>query len=205
MKHFLTLLAILILHSVHAQVIIIPTGALAAATMPEHGFLPGKKFKFYPTNDKYDFKGLKLRVELTDNREVVKLNKILCSDLPFTNTSEFSDPACIHKVQQYIDTLFKQSNIVSDPQAIDILKVSLEGIDARIIGAGYVRAHGLCQMKINYHDIEKTYCVDITDADKHSPVGPNAFVTRLTATRIMASAAIREVIEQFMADLSHLN
>jgi len=56
-------------------------------------------------------------------------------------------------------------------------------------------------MKIKYHNVLKTYCIDITDADKNSPISPNAFVTRKTATRIMASVSIREVIEQFFVDM----
>ncbi|HVU57086.1 MAG TPA: hypothetical protein VHD83_18620 [Puia sp.] len=47
----------------------------------------------------------------------------------------------------------------------------------------------------------KTYCADITDKDPHSPVSSHAFVTRATGTRIITSAAIREVIERFFLDL----
>lgn len=169
--------------------------------MPEHGFLPGKKIHFYPTIDKYDFHGLKLRIELFDDRDSLKLDKIQCSEINFTNTSEFTDPNCIFFVGRYLDSLFKQSGATLDSNSIDTLQVRFEGIDARLIGFGYIRAHGLCQMKIKYHNAIKTYCIDITDADKHSPIDSNAFVTRLTATRIMASASIREVIEQFFIDI----
>jgi hypothetical protein len=81
------------------------------------------------------------------------------------------------------------------------LQIKLEGIDSRLIGFGYIRVHGLCQMKIKYKGITKTYCIDITDADQNSPISSYAFVSRLTATRILASASIREVIEQFFVDL----
>lgn len=124
--------------------------------------------------------------------------------MEFTNTSEFKNPESIYKVGQYLDTLFKQSNAILDLNSTDTLQVELEGIDVRLIGFGYIRVHGLCQMKVKYHNFSKTYCVDITDADKNSPVSSNAFVTRKTATRILASAAIREVIEQFFVDLQTL-
>ena len=88
-----------------------------------------------------------------------------------------------------------------DSTSTDTLHVNLQAIDSRLIGVGNISAHGLCQMKIKYHDHIKTYCTDITDSDKNSPISPTAFVTRLSATRIFASASIREVIEQFFIDL----
>ena len=197
----LAILTSLLVNLTMGQVIIIPVGVIGSAAMPEHGFLPGKKVKFYSTIDKFDFKELKLRVEVFDDRVNLKLKKVQCSELEFTNTSEFASPNCIYLVGQYFDTLFKQSGAAMDSTATDTLRVKLEGIDARIIGFGSIRIHGLCQMKISYHNILKTYCIEITDADKHSPISKNAFVTRLTGTRILASAAIREIIEQFFVDL----
>jgi len=196
--------AIYIINSAHCQVIIIPIGLIGASVMPEHGFLPGKKFKFYPAINKYDFNGSKFRIELIDCRDILKLKKIQCSELEFTNTSEFASPDCIYKVGQYIDTLFNQCGAILDTTAKDTVKVRFEGIDTRLIGFGSIRVHGLCQMSINYHNFTKTYCIDITDADKNSPISPNAFVTRLTATRIMSSISMRGIIEQIIADLQSI-
>lgn len=200
-KLLLTFIAFFIMKFVAGQIVIVPIGIIAGAVMPEHGFLPGKKFKFYSTINKYEFNGHKFRIELYDTRQNLKLHNIQCSDLEFTNTSEFSDPQCIFKVGQYVDTLFRQSGAILDTSALDTVQIRFQGIDARLIGFGYLRVHGLCQMEIKYHDFLKTYCIDITDADKNSPISPNAIVSRLTATRIMASASIREVIEQIIADL----
>lgn len=172
--------------------------------MPEHGFLPGKKFKFYPTINKYDFSGLKLRLELFDTRNLQKIKKVSCSDLKFTNTTEFKNPSSIYKVSEYFHSLFSQSGAKLDSTSSDTLQVWLEGIDVRIIGGGYLRVHGLCQIRVKYRNINRIYCTDITDADPNSPISPYAFVTRLTATRIMASASIREVIESFFVDLNEL-
>jgi hypothetical protein len=203
-KFFLTVIAFITLTATaYGQVVFIPIpiGLISATVIPEHGFLPGKKFKFYPTIDKYDFGGLKVRVELFDDRPIVKLSQTECSEIPFTNTSEFESPSTIYKVGEYLDILFRQAGGVIDSNSTDTVQVRLEGIDSRLIGYDYVRVHGLCQIKIKYHGTTKTYCIDITDADKHSPISSNAFVTRLTATRILTSASIREVIEQFFADL----
>ena len=203
-RGLLTIIALFIGSSISAQIIIVPTGLITASMVPEHGFLPGRKFMFYTTKTKYDFHGSKFRVEVFDDSDSLKLSKVKCSDLEFTNTSEFFSPDCIHKVSKYIDTIFMESCAIIDSNSIDTLKVRLEGIDARLIGHGNVRVHGLCQMKIEYHDFTKTYCIDITDADKNSPISSNAFVTRLTATRIMASVSMREIIEQILFDLKLL-
>ena len=74
-------------------------------------------------------------------------------------------------------------------------------LDARLIGFGSITAHGLCKMSIVWKGNTHNYCVDITDKDPHSPISSHAFVTRKTGTRVIASAAIREVVEKIITDL----
>lgn len=200
-KYIIFVLFTLIISTYTYSQIVIP---MPIAAIPEHGFLPGKKFKFYPTIENYNFSSLRIRMELFDTRSSLKNTNINCSNLELTNTSEFANPATLLKVSEYFNNLFRQSGATIDSTSSDTLQVWLEGIDARLIGFGYIRAHGLCQIRVKYHQINKTYCIDITDADRHSPISPLAFVTRLTATRIMASASIREVIELFFIDLTEL-
>lgn len=198
---FSSLFLFCLIASSFSQVIIVPIGLIGAAAVQEHGFLPGKSFKFYSTLKKYDLDGKHYRVELIDERQTLKLKKALCSELDFTNTSEFSKPECIFLFGQYVDTLFRKSNAVADSRAKDTLRLSLQAIDARLLGFGVLRVHGICQVKVSGRGLTKSYCIDITDADEHSPISANAIVTRQTATRIMASASMREVIEQLIADL----
>jgi len=42
------------------------------------------------------------------------------------------------------------------------------------------------------------YCEDITDKSPHSPISSHAFVSRKTASRVIQSASIREVIEKVL-------
>jgi hypothetical protein len=172
-----------------------------AAIMPEHGFLPGKKFKFYPAIGKYDLHRRRLRVELHDERDSLKLKQVDCSPIGMTNTSEFEGPYGTHVVENYIDTLFTPAGITLDTTATDVLKVNLEALDARLVGYGSIRAHGLCKLSVEWKGTAHHYCVDITDKDPHSPISSHAFVTRLTATRVIASAAIREILEKVITDL----
>lgn len=202
-KLLIFLLLILSATVTYCQVIVIPI-YMSEDMVPEHGFLPGKAFRFYKTTVDYSFGGRRLKVNLVDDRARLNLEKIECSALPFTNTSEFSKPEAVYKVRDYIDSLFSQSGIIIDTSAKDILNVSLQALDVRLIGFGSVRVHGMCQMEFNYQGKSAVYCTDITDADPNSPVRPTAWVTRKTATRILASAAVREVIEQFLKDLSEL-
>lgn len=173
--------------------------------VPEHGFLPGKKFKFYRTINSYNFNKIAIRVELFDDRRTLNLERVECSEVVFTNTSEYEKPDFIYLLRQYVDTLFTRANISINPSSQDVMEIRLQGIDARLGGVVYVRVHGLCQLQVKYRGKSKVYCTDITDADKHSPVGPNAVVTRKTATRIMISASVRETIEQFFEDLKNEN
>ena len=138
-----------------AQVYYFPIGIPASAIFPEHGFLPGNKFVYYPAIHKHDLKNLKLRVEVIDDRPKMKLHKTNCSDVEFTSTSEFESPECIYKLGKYADTLLKQSNALLDLSSSDTLQIRLQGIDSRLIGFGYIVAHGLCQISVRYRDQTK--------------------------------------------------
>jgi hypothetical protein len=166
--------------------------------------LPGKKFPFYSTIDKYDFNNLDISVELRDDRFNLNLDFIKCSDIEISNMSEFNNLKGIYAVKDYIDTIFEKSNINVDSLSTHKLTISLEALDVRQIGFGRIKVHGLCQMKFKYKDFEQTYCIDIVDGDEHAPLGKNSFVTRKTASRYMLSASIREVIEQFLIDLKKI-
>lgn len=174
---------------------------IGKAITPEHGFLPGKKFQFYPTIDKYDFSGLRIRAELYDLRDSLQIKKTDCSAVEINNQSEFRGPGGAQKVVAYFQTLCPQSNILLDSSSRETLKIYLEVLDARLIGFGEITAHGLCKMTMKFKDLTKSYCIDITDKSPHSPIGKNAFVSRKTATRVIQSASIREVIELFFIDL----
>jgi len=204
-KIYLTVLLIqMIAVSAFSQIIFIPIPMDKVPSNYEHGFLPGKKFPFYPTVDKYNFNNLSIRVELNDDRFFLNLNHIKCSEVDISNTSEYKDPKTIYKVKDYIDSIFSQSKIKIDSSSINRLQINLEALDARLIGFGSIRVHGLCQIIFKYKDFEQIYCIDIMDGDEHAPVGKNDFVTRRTATRLMLSAAVRESIEKFLIDLKKI-
>ena len=169
--------------------------------MPEHGFLPGKKFPTYPTVNQFNFENLKLKVILYDDRDEKKLTKINCSDVEINNKTELKAEQGTVKVWDYLNKLFLQSKIVIDSTATVELEVRITALDCRLIGFGQVAVHGLCQMEFKYKGITKTYCTDIEDGDANAPLSKTSFVSRKTATRFMASASIRETIEKFLTDL----
>jgi hypothetical protein len=203
---FIGIVFALVLSVAHGQIVrvIIITALeleLEKTITPEHGFLPGKKFTFYPTINKYDFTGEKFRLELYDQRDSLHLEHLACSGMEINNKSEFAGEEGTRVVVAYFQRLFPQAGIILDSAATDTLKVYLEALDSRLIGFGSITVHGLCQMRVEGPAIAKTYCSDITDKDPHSPIGKNAFVTRKTATRVIQSASIREAIEQLFIDL----
>jgi hypothetical protein len=201
---FTVFLLSLVLNAGYSQFPYVLVPLVGKELTPEHGFLPGKKFKIYPTINKYDFSGLKMRVELYDQRDSLQLRKIECSDVEINNMSEFAGQHGALAVKEYFQTLSAQSGIILDSIASDTLKVYLEALDSRLIGFGSITAHGLCKMIMKYKDFFKSYCTDITDKSPHSPINKNALVTRKTATRVIQSASIREVIEAFFVDLLNL-
>ncbi len=203
-KLVLFITSILCFNVAFSQIIFLPIPIDKVKSDYEHGFLPGGKFPIYPPIIHYNFNNLKIRVVLFDNRFSLNLNKIKCSDIEITNTSEYSVPNTIYKFKEYVEYIFSKSNIIIDSISKDILEISLEAVDSRLIGFGYIEVHGLCQVKIKYKEYSRTYCVDIKDGDSHSPIGKFSFVTRRSATRKMTSAALREIIEQILFDIKDL-
>ncbi len=94
MKRFLACLFFSVSFTVANSQIITPILpiVIGAAIMPEHGFLPGKKFQFYPTINKFDFGGKKLRIEFYDVRDSLQIKKPDCAKVEVTNESEFAGP-----------------------------------------------------------------------------------------------------------------
>ncbi|CAM3605092.1 hypothetical protein ELOC111193_13205 [Elizabethkingia occulta] len=179
--------------------------AASGSLMPEHGFLPGKKFPIYETIEKYNFNNKKIKVLLSDSRTPSDLKKVDCSNISLTNSSEFKNEQGIVKVSEYINKLFTDSGIIIDKDAPEEYEISLMALDTRLIGFGNIDVHGLCQIKVKHNGTEKIYCTDIQDGDKNAPLSKSSFVSRKTATRLMMSAAIRETIENIIRDMNNNN
>ena len=175
--------------------------SVAVKSMPEHGFLPGKQFPIYGTIDQYNFNNKKIKIILYDDRDSLELKNSDCSDVELTNSSEFKNEQGIVKVWEYINKLAIDSKLSIDKDSDDEYEIRLEALDTRLIGAGSIAAHGICQIKVKHDGNEKTYCTVIRDGDKNSPLKKSSFATRKTATRFMMSAAIRETIEKFLNDI----
>jgi len=184
-----------------AQRIIVTFAWMPVGAHSEHGFLPGRPFKYYPATRKYDLGGKRLRIELHDERDSLKLKRLDCAKVSLTNTSEFEGRYGTRVMERYIDSLFAAANVVLDTAATDVLKVNLQALDSRLVGVIVGRAHGLCKMSVEWRGNTHNYCVDITDKDPHSPVSSSAWITRETATRVITAAAIREVLESILTDL----
>lgn len=211
MKKILLLLVFVVTYNNSFSQIIYPQGGAigsllytaGAEFMPEHGFLPGKKFPTYETIEKFDFNGKKIKVVLYDDRKTLNLKKIDCSKVELTNTSEFENEQGIAKVWEYINKLANDSKLVIDKDATDEYEIRLMALDTRLIGFGSIDVHGMSQIKVTHNGVEKIYCTDIQDGDKYSPLSKSSFVSRKTATRFMMSASIRETIEKFLTDLKN--
>ncbi|MCG6191041.1 hypothetical protein [Maribellus maritimus] len=199
-KRILTIIILIFSINTGYSQIIIPI-LFGEEIVPEHGFLPGRKFPIYKTINAFDFNAKSFRVELIDDRSNSQLRNIRCSSLDIENTSELASAQTIFKLKEYVDSVFSQSNLNIDSTATSSIVIKLQAIDSRITGFGKIKVHGLCQLKISVGSSENIYCCDIVDGDENAPLGSNAIVTRKTASRFMASAAIRECLEQFLFDL----
>jgi len=211
MKRIFSLLVFVVICNYSYSQIIYPQGGAigsllytaGAEFMPEHGFLPGKKFPTYETVEKFDFNGKKIKVVLFDDRNTLNLKNIDCSKVELTNTSEFKSEQGIAKVWEYINKLANDSKLIIDKDATDEYEIRLMVLDTRLIGFGSIDVHGMSQIKVTHNGVEKIYCTDIQDGDKNAPLSKSSFVSRKTATRFMMSASIRETIEKFLTDLKN--
>lgn len=81
--------------------------------------------------------------------------------------------------------------------------VELEGLSFKLIGAGYIVAHGFVQFKVSSPFLNRTYCSDMTDHDEDTPLKWYSLVTRKTASRLIVSGSMKRAAEQFVRDLAN--
>ena len=97
--------------------------------------------------------------------------------------------------------MVKRANGIIDSIADNNVNIDIEIISPKLIGFGYIKVHGLCQIKVKTEFFSKTYCCDIRDGDDGAPLAWYSFDTRKSALRKMTSASIRNCIENFVSDM----
>jgi hypothetical protein len=196
----------LISFSIYAQIAVKSFPKKESVFAAHNIYFPGIEFPFLKPLKEFDFHDKALRVEFYDDRENLNLQHLNCSTMRITKRwADLASKYGTLNTVDYMNKLLKNAHIKLDSLSDDKFEIHLQALDTRIIGAIYFRVHGLCQVRIQYKGVSKTYCTNFTDADPHSPLGKNAFTTRPEAYRLITAAAVREVTEQFMTDLINQN
>jgi hypothetical protein len=178
-------------------------GGIAASSSLKYGFLPGVKCPIYDFSKKqYDICQYYFKFNLIDKRQ--NKRNLSCSQIIPETDSEFEGEAGYNFFKTYFDTLIKKANgIIDSSNGINDKKIDLniEIISPKLIGFGFIKVHGLCQINVTTEFFTKTYCCDIKDGDDSSPLEWYSFDTRKSALRKMTSASIRNCIEDLISDL----
>lgn len=190
----------------YSQGVIIAT----MAALANKNVIPSKvidnKYPLYLTNKKFDFNSTKIKIDFLDNRNLLNLKKVQCSEIIIRNNTEFSSETGARLVKVHLDSLFSKSNLIMNKNNFDALpiKVELNVLDSQTKGFISYSIHSICQMKFTFKEFTKTYCIDLVDGAANSPLSKDSVVTKENAIRIMTSASIRDVIEMFLNDLTEI-
>ena len=174
--------------------------ALTSSTSLKYGFLPGVECPIYDFSIKqYDICQYKFKLNLIDKRnERLMLN---CSKISPETDSEFEGQSGINFFKNYFNILIKKANGIIDSSADKNIDIEIEIISPKLIGFGYIKVHGICQINVKTEYFTKTYCCDIRDGDEGAPLEWYSIDTRKSALRKMTSASIRNCIENLISDL----
>lgn len=165
-----------------------------------YGYLPGQPYKFYKPNGTFNLKKKSFNVVVYDQRQ--NHDRICCSEVGLDRTTELEGGLGYDYFRTYLHAVIDSSNGVVDSTSNDTVKVYLEALSFRLIGVGYIVAHGLVQFSVKSNQIDTTYCSDMTDSDPDAPLKWYSFVTRKTGSRLIASGSLRRAVEHFLGDLS---
>lgn len=183
-------------------VLIFLAGLLCSCGPLYYGFLPGTDYMMLKPEKEIDLKGKSFNVEFRDNRKDV--NKIACSEYSLDRETELEGRLGAQYFRESMKAMIEGSNGKIDAASPNRVVVELEGVSFKLIGAGYIVAHGLVQFKVASSFLNKTYCSDMTDHDDDAPLKWYSVVTRKTASRLMVSGSVRRATESFIRDLANM-
>ena len=168
-----------------------------------YGYLPGSDYKLLKPEQNLDLHGKSFNIEFRDSRN--DANKISCSEYMLDRETELEGTLGEQYFREFVTSMIQGSNGKIDPASPNKVILDLEGLSFKLIGAGYIVAHGLVQFKVASPGLTKTYCSDMTDHDDDAPLKWYSFVTRKTASRLMVSGSMRRAAENFVKELSSSN
>lgn len=168
-----------------------------------YGFLPGTEYQMLKPEKEIDLKGKSFSIEFRDSRK--DINKIACSDYSLDRETELEGELGTQYFKESVTAMLEGSNGKLDVSSPNKVVVELEGLSFKLIGAGYIVAHGFAQFKVTSPFLNKTYCSDMTDHDEDAPLKWYSVITRKTASRLMVSGSVRRASEAFVRDLAASN
>jgi hypothetical protein len=175
---------------------------LCSCSTLRYGYLPGTDYKLLEPTKSIDLKGKVFDIDFRDNRK--NKETISCSMVGLDRDTELEGELGMRYLRESIVTMIQNSNGRIDPHAPGKLTIDLDGLSFRLIGTGYIVAHGLVQFKVSSPTLNKIYCSDMTDHDEDSPLSWYSVTTRKSGSRLMVSGSVRRAVESFVNDLANM-
>ena len=167
----------------------------------KYGYLPGGDYQYYQPLHKYDLNRKEIIYVTNDKRDNIR--KIECSGTELDRNTELEGKTGYDYFTNYLKAMTEYNNGVVNPNSMDTIYVDLQAISSQIFGFGYLRVFGDTKFTVNYKGNVKSYCAEVGDGDKDSPLGKMDFDTRKGAMRKLASASTRKALEEFMEDIQN--
>lgn len=167
-----------------------------------YGYLPGMPYTILEPRSPIYLHGKTFNLEFHDSRGTII--KIDCSKHTLDRNTELEGKLGMQYLRACVVAMIENSNGKIDEASPNKVVIELEGLSFKLVGAIYIVAHGFVQFKASSAFLNKTYCSDLTDHDKDSPVKWHSFVSRKTATALIVSASMRRAVEEFVTDLAHV-
>jgi len=185
-------------------ILLIAFGFILSSCNPlYYGFMPGTDYKIFKLQKSYDLKSNSFAIEYIDSRENV--NRIDCSEYNLDRNTELEGELGFKLLQESINKSIENSNGKIDRISDNKYIIKLEGISFKLIGVGFIVAHGFIQFEVIHNGQIKKYCSDMTDMDNDSPLHWYSLVTRKTGSRLILSGSLNRAVENFVKDLNEGN
>ena len=164
-----------------------------------YGFLPGEDYPVYKNSLVIDLKGQTFEIDLRDSRD--QNRKVNCIAYSPDRNTDLEGETGLNLTQNYLKRSIESANGKIVDHGHRVIIVSLDVISFDVSGFLQVTVEGVAQLTINSSFGPKTYCRRISDKDPGAPLKWNSFDSRRGASRKMASAALRLVVDDLLSDL----
>jgi hypothetical protein len=164
-----------------------------------YGYLNGDEYPIYKNTDQIDLNRKEFHIEIVDSR--LGQSAVECAPHEIDRNTELEGHRGIQLLKEYIEQSIMNANGQISESSSNIVHIELMAISFNLSGFVDISSTGVSQILVKYKKKTKSYCSQVSDKDKNSPLKWYSVETRKNISRKISSFAMRVNIDKLLQDL----